>query len=176
MSWLTEVGRVLQSYYPIFFLLGLILCLVLVVLFLVERRRTVELLGRLRSLARGMEGVNLEEALGRLGEEVTNATNKSQELEGRLGNLDRRAQRFVQGMALERYNAFQDASGDLSFSWALLDALGSGAVLTGLYGRTEYRLYAKPLRNGGSYYPLTGEEKRAIEKAEEQISGKKTSP
>ncbi|MCX5971322.1 MAG: DUF4446 family protein [Coprothermobacterota bacterium] len=176
MSWLTEVSRVLQPYYPVLFLLGLILCLVLVVLFLVERRRTVELLSRLRSLVRGMEGTNLEEALGRLGEEVTNATTKSQELEGHLGNLDRRAQRFIQGMALERYNALQDASGDLSFSWALLDALGNGAVLTGLYGRTEYRLYAKPLRNGSSYYPLTGEEKRAIEKAEEQISGKKTSP
>ncbi|MEI6310570.1 MAG: DUF4446 family protein [bacterium] len=170
MTWLTEVGRVLQPYYPILFLLGLILCLVLVALFLVERRRTVELLSRLRSMCYGDRFNNsphstLEEALGRLGEEVTNAAKKSQELEERLGNLDRRAQRFIQGMALERYDAFQDAAGELSFSWALLDALGNGAVLTGLYGRTEYRLYAKPLRNGGSFYPLTDEEKRAIEKA-----------
>jgi len=165
MSWLTEVGQALQPYYPILFLLTLIFCLVLLALFLVERRRTAELLGRLRSLTRGSEGVSLEEALGRLGDEVANAAHRSQELEGRLGNLDHRAQRFIQGMALERYDALQDASGELSFSWALLDSLGNGAVLTGLYGRTEYRLYAKPLRNGGSYYPLTSEEKRAIEKA-----------
>jgi len=141
----------------------------------------MELANRLRSMCDGgrfqiCPHDTFEEALGRLGDKVANAADKSQELEDRLGNLDRRAQRFIQGMALERYDALQDASGELSFSWALLDALGNGAVLTGLYGRTEYRLYAKPLRNGSSYYPLTSEEKRAIGKAEEQISSKKTSP
>jgi hypothetical protein len=173
MTWLVETSQSLQPYFPILIALLFLFCLVLLVLFLFQRRRVGELLGKLRSLARGMEGVNLEDALGRLSEEVKGATRKNTDLEGRLGNLDRRSQRFLQGMALERYDAFQDTSGELSFSWALLDALGNGAVLTGIYGRSEYRFYAKPLRNSGSYYPLSEEEKRAIAKAEEMISGKK---
>jgi len=87
--------------------------------------------------------------------------------------LERRSQRFLQGVALERYNAFPDTSGELSFSLAVLDAQSDGWVITGLYGRESHRVYAKPISRGISTYPLTQEEKKAIERAEEYILGGK---
>ncbi len=163
----------IEAYMPVILIVLFMLSLLLLVLFLIQRRRTSRLLLNLRSLIRGVEGANLEELLGKLGGEVDSIITSGRELEGRLSKLEAKAQRFVQGTALERYNAFPDASGELSFSLALIDGQGNGAVISGLYGREEYRIYAKPLKNGSSYYPLTEEEKKAIHKAEESILGRR---
>jgi hypothetical protein len=155
----------LQPYIPLILIVLLLFCLALLVLFLLQLRKSNALVRQLRSLTRGVEGIPLEEALGNLGDLVNGAN--------RLAFLEKKVQRSVQGVALERYNAFTDTSGDLSFSWALLDSMGNGTVITGIYGREEYRLYAKPLRNSASTYPLSEEEKRAIQKAEESILGRR---
>jgi hypothetical protein len=61
-----------------------------------------------------------------------------------------------------RYDAFPDVGGEQSFSVALLDAAGSGMVLTGLYSRNDMRVYAKPVVGGSSPHSLTEEERKAI--------------
>jgi hypothetical protein len=55
--------------------------------------------------------------------------------------------------------------GDLSFSLALLDKNGDGIVLTGLFSRNSSSVYAKPITDGSSTYPLSQEEIQAIQKA-----------
>jgi uncharacterized protein YlxW (UPF0749 family) len=57
-----------------------------------------------------------------------------------------------------RYNAFHETGNDLSFSVALVDEAQSGVVLSSIYGREESRVYAKPVEQGESKYPLTDEE------------------
>ena len=47
----------------------------------------------------------------------------------------------------------------------MLNASDSGIVLSGIYGREESRVYAKPLIKGESTYMLTREEKQAVDKA-----------
>jgi hypothetical protein len=63
----------------------------------------------------------------------------------------------------------------LSFSCALLDDHGTGAVLTSINGRQETRVYAKPVAEGRSSYNLSAEEEEAIRRAlaepEEAIAG-----
>lgn len=168
LSWLKELS--IYSFLAVVVLF--LFCLVLLVLFLKERGQTRRLLGHLRSLLRGSEGLNLEEALGKLGKDVQKVAEENSELNNRLSILEHRSQRFLQGAALERYNAFPDTSGELSFSLAVLDAQSNGWVITGLYGRESYRVYAKPIKKGVSTYPLSEEEKRAIEKAEDYILGR----
>ncbi|MCX5975151.1 MAG: DUF4446 family protein [bacterium] len=163
----------LQPYMPLILIVLLLFCLALLILFLLQLRKSNALIRQLRSLTRGAEGIQLEEALGNLGDLVNGVKSNHEELANRLAFLEKKVQRSVQGIALERYNAFADTSGDLSFSWALLDSMGNGTVITGIYGREEYRLYAKPLRNSASTYPLSEEEKRAIQKAEESILGRR---
>jgi hypothetical protein len=48
---------------------------------------------------------------------------------------------------------------------ALLDAAGSGVLLTGLYHREQCRVYAKPILGWDSTYSLTEEEREAIDRA-----------
>jgi len=49
---------------------------------------------------------------------------------GSLGTVDPRA---LRDLAIVRYDALQEMSGQLSFSLALLNALGDGVVLSSIY-------------------------------------------
>lgn len=82
-----------------------------------------------------------------------------------LEKLKEESKFSVQKVGVVRYNPFSDVGGDQSFSIALLDANNDGIVITGLYGREGNRVYAKPIKNSESEYPLSGEEKKAIKKA-----------
>ena len=56
-------------------------------------------------------------------------------------------------------------SGQLSFSVALLNALGDGVVLSSINGRTETRTYAKIVRSGAGMQALSPEEEHAVRTA-----------
>jgi hypothetical protein len=102
--------------------------------------------GILRRLDRG------DERIGAL-------TSLQQELEGLL----RRG--TVRNVGLVRFNPFPDAGGDQSFAIALLDAEGTGLVLSSLHARTDTRVFAKPVQGGRSKYALSDEEQDAIRQA-----------
>ena len=87
----------------------------------------------------------------------------------KIGNakLDNDVNSCIQKIGLVRYNAFRDVGSDLSFAIALLDNNDNGVVLNGLYGSESSNIYAKPIKNGGSTYQLSEEEKYAIEIAEQ---------
>jgi hypothetical protein len=63
----------------------------------------------------------------------------------------------LQRTGLVRYDAFPGVGGEQSFSLALLDAEGSGLVITGLYGRHDMRVYAKPVVAGSEPATSRGE-------------------
>lgn len=81
---------------------------------------------------------------------------------GSHGTVDPRALRDV---AIVRYDALQEMSGQLSFSLALLNALGDGVVLSSINGRAETRTYAKPVRAGKGVQELSPEEAQAVHSA-----------
>ena len=81
---------------------------------------------------------------------------------GSRGTVDPRAFR---DLAVVRYDALSEMSGQLSFSVALLNALGDGVVLSSINGRTETRTYAKIVRSGAGTQALSPEEEHAVRAA-----------
>lgn len=71
----------------------------------------------------------------------------------------------IRRVALVRYDAFQDVGGKISFSAALLNENGDGLVISSISGRSEGRIYAKPIKNASSTYPLSEEEQEVIKQA-----------
>ncbi|HEY1133814.1 MAG TPA: DUF4446 family protein [Nocardioides sp.] len=65
-------------------------------------------------------------------------------------------------LAVVRYDAHGDMGGHLSWSLALLDDTGSGAVVTSIHGRSEARTYAKTVTAWSSEQQLSPEESEAI--------------
>jgi hypothetical protein len=81
---------------------------------------------------------------------------------GSRGTVDPRALRDV---AIVRYDALNEMSGQLSFSVALLNSSGDGVVLSSINGRTETRTYAKPVMAGQGAEELSPEEAQAVRTA-----------
>jgi hypothetical protein len=81
---------------------------------------------------------------------------------GSYGTVDPKALRDV---AIVRYDALNEMSGQLSFSLALLNAVGDGVVLSSINGRAETRTYAKPVVAGQGEQELSPEEAQAVHSA-----------
>lgn len=96
------------------------------------------------------------------------------ELEKFCQQLEKMAQSSIQKVGVIRFNPFSDTGGDQSFCIACLDANNNGFTLTSLFTREGTRIYTKPIANSESRYPLTEEEKQAIEEATSNKTGKKT--
>lgn len=66
---------------------------------------------------------------------------------------------------VEKYDAFDDVGGKLSFALALLDKENSGLILNAVHSRDNCFLYLKEIVKGESYVMLSQEEVEALRKA-----------
>lgn len=71
----------------------------------------------------------------------------------------------LRNTALVRYDAFNEISGRMSFSLALLDDGGNGVTISAITGQTDTRVYAKPIAHGEGEQPLSPEERQAVASA-----------
>lgn len=103
---------------------------------------------------------------------VSRQTSEIERLRAEVSRLHREFEGFqtaidesIRRVAVQRYDAFGDVGGRLSWSVALMDDLGDGVVLTALVNRTESRCYAKALRRGVPDMRLTPEEINVVDAA-----------
>jgi Protein of unknown function (DUF4446) len=112
----------------------------------------------------GVIGISVGVAAHRRASRVVRECNELiQGAVGSRGTVDPRALRDV---AIVRYDALQEMSGQLSFSLALLNAVGDGVVLSSINGRAETRTYAKPVRAGKGVQELSPEEAQVVHSAQ----------
>lgn len=151
-----------ERYAPLFWL-GLLLLDVVLLIWLLFLRRGQRALAR--RFQEPKESQDWKELLTDHLEEIRLTVDRANELFDRSEEVGRRLERSIQRVGVVRFNAFPDVGGDQSFSIALLDNHGDGVVISSLQGRTENRVYAKPLKRWDSTYALSDEEKQAIAKA-----------
>ncbi|HHY83300.1 MAG TPA: DUF4446 family protein [Clostridiales bacterium] len=142
-----------------------IAALISFILVLVNFRRTSKIIRKYKRLMRGADSKNLESMLLQQLEEIQASHTRIKELELACSSINNKMNRCVQHVGVVRYNAFENMGSDQSFSVAMLDENGDGFVLTSLYGRNTSTSFAKPIKAKQSAYPLSDEEKEAIEKA-----------
>jgi hypothetical protein len=95
-----------------------------------------------------------------------------EQVEGRADRVEQqvaaaiaRVDGCVQRRSLLRYDALEGSGGKQSATIALMDATGSGVVLSAIQGRDYARIYVKDVRDGQSDVELSPEERRAIDQA-----------
>jgi len=125
-----------------------------------------------QKLFSGKNGVDLEKTILDQGKNIKELDRDIQDLYGISNQIHNLALKSVHKVGVVRFNPFKDLGGDQSFSIALLDGQNSGLVISALHTREGNRVYAKPVEKGKALkYPLTDEEKEAIQKAEAGASG-----
>jgi hypothetical protein len=151
----------------------LVLSLILlasIAVFMVASSRTRRLEKRYRVLLGNAEGRDAEALLLDYIARTDSLAARLEQTRNELTDLCNVCQRHVQKVGILRYNAFDDVGGEQSFSVAFLDASATGVVISGLCGREETRIYAKPVRAGRSIHNLSDEEITAIARAIEGYS------
>jgi len=133
--------------------------LVLVVVLLVSlgrlRRAQTVVLGRHDQRDIVAEVVSLDSQVRNLREAVEILTDQLDEHKAQLD-------RALTNRAIVRYDAFRDAGGEQSASFALLDNYRSGVVFSAIAARDFARIYVKHLDHGTSDRDLSPEEVQAV--------------
>ena len=138
------------------------LILVLLVVAVLQSARLGRALKAYRALVR-------DGGQGSLGEVLQSHVGRVEEVRGRLdelhalnADLQRRSKTSIQHIGLVRFNPFEDTGSDQSFAIALLDDRRDGLVISSLHGRSNTRVFAKPVEGGSSSHTLSDEETQAI--------------
>ena len=140
---------------------ALLLALVVLLLLLRLRRDLASVRRASAALANG--GLfGLDQVLREQGLQVRQTGDRLTELERRLQQSDQRLGAAIRRVGIVRFNPFRESGGDQSFTVAFLNDEGAGVVLTGLHNRADTRVFAKPVQQRTSRYPLSDEEVRAI--------------
>ncbi|HVF10276.1 MAG TPA: DUF4446 family protein [Abditibacteriaceae bacterium] len=154
---------ILESAEP-YILIGLIVIVLLQSALLMAFNGRLKRISKLmRALFTGPSGENLEAMLRRCLSESQESLRQCDELGERLAALAQQVQGCVQYVGLVRYDAFGDASGQQSFSLAMLDGHQNGAIITALFGRQDSRCYGKAVAGGKTQQMLTKEETEALQ-------------
>jgi hypothetical protein len=128
-------------------------------------RSSAGLRRRLQRVLPGGESTSLDQILEQQLHRVDSLSQRHDALNKLHHELETITQRAIQKVGVVRYNPFADSGGDQSFAIALLDAEGTGIVVSSLHSRTDTRVFAKAVKSGRSTYPLSDEEQDAIKKA-----------
>jgi hypothetical protein len=110
----------------------------------------------------GTSGANLEAMLTQHLQDRKNLLEAHDTLTQRITILERKLAKSKRHLGLVRYDAFRDVGGQQSFSLALFDDNGDGAVLSSIIGREGARVFGKPILAGKADSNLTNEENQAI--------------
>lgn len=147
-------------------LAAVFLLMVLLVLEFVLFQKIRKINKSTESFFSGKSGNDLESVIMKQAEEIKNLDKEIQELFEISNKLYALSFKSLHKVGIVRFNPFKDIGGDQSFAIALLNGKKSGIVLSSLHTREISKVYAKPVVDGASSkYPLTEEEKQAIEKA-----------
>ncbi len=144
----------------------------LAVALVVLARRGRRLEDRLVALTRGEDGRDLAGVLDAHLVRTLAVARRQDELDAHAVLLEAQAGRSVQGVALVRFNNFEDTGGNQSFALALLDPAGDGVVVVSLHARNQTRLYAKGVQGGASEGALSAEESEAVRLAAARARGR----
>src|SRR5450756_243034 len=97
-----------------------------------------------------------------LDSQVRNLRDAVEILTDQLDEQKRRLDHALTNRAIVRYDAFRDAGGEQSASFALLDDHRSGVVFSAIAARDFARIYIKHLRAGAADRDLSPEEEQAV--------------
>ena len=153
----------MEDYY-IYIFAGLFV--LFMILIIIAYCRLSSLSKKYKLLIKGLSEKNVEDLMISYSDELYKVKN---EIEGnikiRLSDLEKQMPTCLRHFGLVTYNAFENVSNNMSFSFAVLNDNCDGIVITGIYTRDNSYVYSKEIVNGKSVKVLSNEEKEALNKA-----------
>ncbi len=116
----------------------------------------------LRQFFSGPNDEDLEALLARVLEDSRFARDTAQRAHFQMEEAIARLDGCLQHFALVRYDAFEDVTGQMSFSLAMLDGRDNGTLISTIFGRNTSRCFGKMIIGGQCEQQLSEEEQQAL--------------
>ncbi|WP_342563668.1 DUF4446 family protein [Paenibacillus sp. FSL R7-0345] len=163
-----ELNQIINEQISLIMFAAVIIILILVIMQIVQGNRLRRMRRKYEAMMNGNGVEDLEGLLIDLKNQAERLDEGQREHKLMIEAAQNKMRVMKSKVAVKRYNAFGERGSDLSFSVAIIDDGGNGVVLTSLHNRENSYIYAKPLENGASQYPLSPEEKEVIAQAQQQ--------
>ena len=141
-----------------------LVCIVLLILVIIMHIK-------LKRFLVGIDSKHIGDSLTSVSSDLQDLQAFKKDLESYLTTVEKRLKKSVQSVHTVRFNPFKGTGGggNQSFATAFLTEEGDGVVVSSLYSRENVSVYSKPVKNHGSEYELSDEEREALEKAKENL-------
>ena len=147
----------------------IIILLILVVFLLVRsisyNMRLSRLERRYKIFMKGSDAKSLEKVFVRKFAQIDRLYEAKEDHDHDILFLKKNMEKMFNKYGVEKYDAFDDVGGKLSFALALLDKENTGLILNAVHSRDNCFLYLKEIVKGESYVMLSQEEVEALRKA-----------
>lgn len=147
----------------------IIILLILVVFLLVRsisyNMRLSRLERRYKIFMKGSDAQSLEKVFVRKFSQIDRLYEAKEDHDHDILFLKKNMEKMFNKYGVEKYDAFDDVGGKLSFALALLDKENTGLILNAVHSRDNCFLYLKEIVKGESYVMLSQEEVEALRKA-----------
>lgn len=118
-----------------------------------------------RMFMKGSDAQTLEKRFVRKFAQIDRLYEAKEEHEHSINSIIKNFRIIFSKYGVEKYDAFDDVGGKLSFALALLDKENTGLILNAVHSRDNCFLYLKEIVKGESYVMLSQEEVEALRKA-----------
>lgn len=114
---------------------------------------------------KGSDAQSLEKTFVRKFAQIDRLYEAKEDHEQSINSIIKNFRLIFSKYGVEKYDAFDDVGGKLSFALALLDKENTGLILNAVHSRDNCFLYLKEIVKGESYVMLSQEEVEALRKA-----------
>lgn len=147
----------------------IIILLLLVIILLVQSISANMRLSRLerkyKMFMKGSDAQSLEKTFVRKFAQIDRLYEAKEDHEHSINFIKKNFNLIFSKYGVEKYDAFDDVGGKLSFALTLLDKENNGLILNAVHSRDNCFLYLKEIVKGESYVMLSQEEVEALRKA-----------
>ena len=147
----------------------IIILLVLTIFLLVKSVSSSMRLNRLerkyKTFMKGSDAQSLEKIFVRKFAQIDKLYEAKEDHEHDILFIKKNLEKMFSKYGVEKYDAFDDVGGKLSFALALLHKDNTGLILNAVHSRDNCFLYLKEIVKGESYVMLSQEEVEALRKA-----------
>ncbi len=155
----------------IIFIVMLLLMVVLFILLIITNKKFKKLEKKYNKFMQGKEAESLEDEIVGLFHDNRLIRSENEKNRKDIIDINRRMARTFQKIGLEKYDAFNQSGGKLSFALCLLDENDNGFLLNSVHGTDGINYsYSKEINAGVADVELSGEERKALDLALESES------
>lgn len=150
----------------ILFIVMLVLLILAFVLIIVQGNKLKNLERKYSKFMQGKEAESLEDEIVGLFHDNRLIRSENEKNRKDIIDINRRLNNSFQKIGLEKYDAFSQNGGKLSFALCLLDEGDNGFLLNSVHNSDGMNYsYSKEIKGGVSDIELSKDEKRALDKA-----------